>query len=134
MVGDYSHHVGKDAHNYYVLTFVEAGPLGLLALLLLFWAMFRLAGRAVRGATDYQTWALAQGLRLAVLGCLLGNIYGGPFRDGEVMAALWALLALVERLVQMRGQEAAAAQAAQARLNPIADVDPAAETQAGAYR
>ncbi|MCG6118444.1 MAG: O-antigen ligase family protein [Aquimonas sp.] len=134
MVGDYSHHTGKDAHNYYVLTFVEAGPLGLLALLLLFWAMFRLAARAVHGASDYQGWALAQGLRLAVLGCLLGNIYGGPFRDGEVMAVLWALLALVERLVQMRGQEVAVAEAAQERLHPTPPAEPVADTHGGVYR
>lgn len=105
MVGDYSYYAGKDAHNYYVLTLVEAGPLGLLALLALFFGFWRLAVLAQRSAQDYATYALAQGLRVAAIALMLGNVYGGPFRDGEVMAVIWALFALVERLAQLRAQE-----------------------------
>ena len=38
-IGNYSSHKHMDAHNFYVLTFAECGPQGLIALLFLMWTL-----------------------------------------------------------------------------------------------
>jgi O-antigen ligase len=102
LIGGYSNFPGKDAHNYYVLTLAEAGVLGLLALFVLVFALWRLGGRLVREARDHEALTLAHGLRIAVIAMALGNIYGSPFSEGTVMGIFWALVALVERQSQLR--------------------------------
>jgi O-antigen ligase len=106
LIGDYSNYPGKDAHNYYVLTLAEAGLQGLLALLLLVFALWRLGCRLVREARDHEALTLAHGFRIAVLAMALGNIYGSPFSEGTVMGIFWALAALVERQSQLRAASA----------------------------
>ncbi len=102
LIGGYSNYPGKDAHNYYVLTLAEAGLQGLVALLALVFALWRLGGRLVREARDHESLALAHGFRIAVLAMALGNLYGSPFSEGTVMGIFWALAALVERHAQLR--------------------------------
>lgn len=102
LIGDYSNYPGKDAHNYFVLTLAEAGLQGLLALLLLVFALWRLSGRLVREASDHEGLALALGFRVAVIAMALGNIYGSPFSEGTVMGIFWALAAILERQSQLR--------------------------------
>ncbi|MGL6291513.1 MAG: O-antigen ligase family protein [Silanimonas sp.] len=106
LIGGYSNFPGKDAHNYYVLTLAEAGVLGLLALFVLVFALWRLGGRLVREARDHEALTLAHGLRIAVIAMALGNIYGSPFSEGTVMGIFWALVALVERQSQLRSAPA----------------------------
>ena len=114
-IGNYSRYSGKDAHNYYVLTLAETGWQGLLSLLLLVWAMWRLGGRLSRAAFDPESRALAYGFRVAVLAMILGNIYGSPFSEGAIMGVFWALTGLMERYISLRWQAAQAASATQAR-------------------
>jgi O-antigen ligase len=109
MVGSYTIYSGKDAHNYYVLTLAELGLQGLLALLLLVFAMWRLARRLRRGADDWTGYALASGFSVSVLCMALGNIFGSPFSEGSVMGMFWALAALLERRQQLRDRAAAEA-------------------------
>ncbi len=105
LIGEYSNYPGKDAHNYYVLTLAEGGLQGLLALLFLIYALWRLSGRFLAAAVEREGWTYAQGFRVAVLAMALGNIYGSPFSEGTVMGAFWALVALLERYLQMRRAE-----------------------------
>lgn len=105
-IGNYTAHAGKDAHNFYVLTLAEAGPLGLFALLWLVLAMWRLGRWAARQAQDAEAQALTYGFSVAVIGMMLGNIYGSPFSEGSVMCSMWALAAIIERYTQIRAQEA----------------------------
>ena len=102
LIGGYSNYPGKDAHNYFVLTLAEAGLQGLLALLWLVFAIWRLGGRLVRGAADAESLALGQGFKVAVIAMALGNVYGSPFSEGTVMGSFWALAALLERAAQIR--------------------------------
>jgi O-antigen ligase len=102
LIGGYSNFPGKDAHNYYVLTLAEAGVIGLLALLILVFALWRLGGRLAREARDHEALTLANGFRVAVIAMALGNVYGSPFSEGTVMGIFWALAALVERQSQLR--------------------------------
>lgn len=102
LIGSYSDFPGKDAHNYFVLTLAEAGLQGLLALLLLLFALWRLGGLLVREARDRESLTLALGFRVAVIAMALGNVYGSPFTEGTVMGLFWALAALIERQAQLR--------------------------------
>ncbi len=118
-IGQFSIYSGKDAHNYYVLTLAEAGPLGVLALLWLVLAMWRLGRWAASKAQDAESRALTYGFSIAVIGMMLGNIYGSPFSEGSVMCAMWALAAIIERYTQLRAEDAwRAQQAAEAELAP----------------
>jgi len=105
LIGSYSNYPGKDAHNYFVLTLAEGGLQGLLALLFLMFALWRLSGRFLSAALEREGWAYAQGFRIAVFAMVLGNIYGSPFSEGTVMGVFWALAALFERYFQMRRAE-----------------------------
>jgi O-antigen ligase len=122
LIGDYSNYPGKDAHNYYVLTLAEAGLQGLLALLVLVFALWRLGGRLVREARDHEALSLGHGFRIAVLAMALGNLYGSPFSEGTVMGIFWALVALMERQSQLRAVAAPVPVAKQAphRAQPLA--------------
>jgi O-antigen ligase len=103
-IGNYSSYAGKDAHNYYVLTLAEAGVQGLIALLWLALAFWRLGSHLKRRAVDAESYALAISFQIAALCMLLGNIYGSPFTEGSVMAIFWALAGILERYAQLREQ------------------------------
>lgn len=118
MIGNYSIYAGKDAHNFYVLTLAEAGVQGLIALIWLMFAFWRLGGMLKAHAFDDESTALTQGFQVACLCMALGNIYGSPFTEGSVMAVFWALAALLERYLQLRWQEVQALQAAEAEGLP----------------
>ena len=105
-IGNFSIYSGKDAHNYYVLTLAEAGPQGVLALLWLVLAMWRLGRWVASQAIDDEARAFGYGFSVATVGMVLGNIYGSPFSEGSVMCAVWALAAILERYTQLRWQEA----------------------------
>ena len=111
-IGDYSTIAGKDAHNFYVLTLVEAGVQGLVALLFLVAAMLKLARRLRVAAVDAEGRALALGAGVAIVCMALGNVYGSPFFEGTVMGTFWALLGLLERYALLRQGAAAPAVAA----------------------
>jgi len=96
-IGDYSsEYKGYDAHNFYVLTLAESGPLGLVTLLLLMGGAFRLAGFVRRNLPrdDPEARALAYGFTVATLCMALGGIYGTPTLEGAVMAPYWSLCGL----------------------------------------
>src|SRR5207342_34232 len=88
-----------DAHNAFVLILAECGPLGLMAMLWLFWRMWLLARwlRRSAGTTRPEASTLAIGFTLTVVSMALGNMYGSPFFDGLIMANFWILCGLMER-------------------------------------
>lgn len=98
-IGDYTNYAGKDAHNGFLLTLAECGPLGLLAMLWVFWRLWVLARRLRRSAgparMGLRTFEL--GFTLAVVSMALGNMYGSPFFDSVIMANFWILCGLMER-------------------------------------
>lgn len=105
-IGGYSRHKGMDAHNFYVLTLVECSPIGLAALLFLFYSLFRLARflRENRPPDDAEAAALTAGFTICTLNMMLGAIYGSPTLEGAVMAPYWALSGLLERYVHLKKQ------------------------------
>ncbi|HWE28113.1 MAG TPA: O-antigen ligase family protein [Polyangia bacterium] len=108
-IGQYSSHKGMDAHNFYVLTLAEAGPVGLGTLLFLFGTILFKLSRFLRKHAppdDPETKALAIGFTVCTICMALGGIYGSPFFEGAVMAPYWALCGLLERYIQLKMEHA----------------------------
>jgi len=107
-IGSFSTYKRIDAHNFYVLTLGECGPLGLLALLYLVYRLFRLTGfvRKNRPADDPEAFALSLGFTACTLNMALGGIYGSPTLEAAVMVPYWALCGLLERYVILKRQAA----------------------------
>jgi O-antigen ligase len=102
---------GFDAHNFYVRTFAESGPLGLLTFLLVVRTLFRITSFVRKNCPpeDSETRALAYGFTIATLCMAMGGLYGTPTLEGAVMAPYWALCGLLERYIHlklMRGEAA----------------------------
>lgn len=98
-IGNYvPRYAGYDAHSIYFLMLAECGPLGLLALLYLFWRMLRMGMEFTRSVpgSDAEAKALSLGFILVVISVGMGNVYGSPFFEGSVMANFWALCGLME--------------------------------------
>ncbi len=107
-IGHYSAFEHFDAHNFYVLTLAEGGPQALLALLLLIWATFRLGTWLRRKAPpdDAEARALAIGFSVCAVCMALGNLYGSPFLEGNVMGTFWILCGLLERYMLLKTRQA----------------------------
>jgi O-antigen ligase len=108
-IGTFSTYKRIDAHNFYVLTLGECGPIGLLALLYLIYRLFRLTGfvRTNRPTDDPEAFALSLGFTVCTLNMAMGGIYGSPTLEAAVMVPFWALCGLMERYVTLRQQAAA---------------------------
>lgn len=106
-IGNYSKYKHIDAHNFYVLTFAEMGPHGLVVFFILLLMLMRLAQflrqNAPRG--DPEMVALSLGFTVMTVCVMLGNIYGSPFLEGAIMAPYWAMAGLLERYVQFKMQD-----------------------------
>lgn len=98
-IGDYTTYEGKDAHNGFLLTLAELGPLGLAALLWVFWRLWVMTRwlRHSPGAARPETGTLERGFTLVVVALALGNMYGSPFFDSLIMSSFWILCGLMER-------------------------------------
>jgi len=105
-IGSYCKYKGMDAHNFYVLTLAEMGPIGLLSFLFLVWNLFKLAWflRKNTPRGDPELNALTIGFGVCTLCMCLGGIYGSPTLEGAVMGTYWALCGLLERLILLRMQ------------------------------
>lgn len=105
-IGNYTSYKGFDAHNFYVLMLAECGPFGLITLLLLIRALFKLASflRNNTSPDDPETRALALGFTITTLGVALGGVYGSPTLEGSVMATYWGLAGLLERYIHLKAQ------------------------------
>lgn len=94
----------KDAHNQYLLVAAEAGVQGLAAFLAVVLGVLGIGVRAARRATDDESRALGYGFAVSALSMMLGNVYGSPFYNGEVMGDYWILTALVARYHLLRSE------------------------------
>jgi hypothetical protein len=105
-IGNFCSHKKMDAHNFYVLTLGECGPLGLATLLYLIYMLFVLSKwvRANRPPDDVESTALTLGFTVCTLNMALGGIYGSPTLEGAVMAPYWALGGLLERYIHLNMQ------------------------------
>jgi O-antigen ligase len=112
-IGHYSAFQHFDAHNFYVLTLAEGGPQALLALLLLVLATFRLGAwlRRSMPPDDPEARALAIGFSVTALCMALGNLYGSPFLEGNVMGTFWILCGLLERYMLLKTRQVPASTA-----------------------
>lgn len=110
-IGHYSAFQHFDAHNFYVLTLAECGPQGLIALLLLVAATFRLGAQLRRSANanpaDPESRALAIGFSVTAVCMALGSLYGSPFLENDVMGDFWILAGLLERYMRLNAVPAA---------------------------
>ncbi len=89
-----------DAHNHYVLFAAEASPVGVVVhiiLVLSLWHMGHRLDRAAKRAKNGLGRTLGSGFAFMSLAMILGNIYGSPFANGEVMGLYWAVGGLVAR-------------------------------------
>ena len=107
-IGNYTSYKGFDAHNFYVLTLAEMGPFGLITLVMLIRALFKLASflRQNTPKDDPETLALTLGFTITTLNVALGGLYGSPTLEGSVMAPYWALAGLLERYIHLKVQGA----------------------------
>lgn len=103
-IGNFSSYKRIDAHNFYVLTLGECGPVGLITLLYLIATLFKLASwvRNNRPPDDSECTALTIGFTVCTLNMALGGIYGSPTLEGSVMAPYWALCGLMERYIHLK--------------------------------
>ena len=104
-LGNYSStYKGYDAHNFYVRTLAESGPLGLLTFLLVVRTLFRITSFVRKNCPpeDSETRALAYGFTIATLCMAMGGLYGTPTLEGAVMAPYWALCGLLERYIHLK--------------------------------
>lgn len=107
-IGKYSPtYAGYDAHNFYVLTLAEFGPIGLAALFWLLWRLWRLTRDVERSVPegDSISRALAVGFTVAVLAMAMGNLYGSRLFSGTMMANFWILCGLMERYAALKQAE-----------------------------
>lgn len=127
-IGKYSTFKRIDAHNFYVLTLGECGPLGLAALLFLIYRLFFLARwvRSNRPPGDTECTALTLGFSVCTLNMALGGIYGSPTLEGAVMAPYWALCGLLERYIHLKMQSGGKAAAPEEPVSGISQRFPLA--------
>ncbi|WDE12253.1 O-antigen ligase family protein [Thalassomonas haliotis] len=92
---------GMDTHNYFVKTIVEGGAIGLLLLLSLIFANFKLARYAYKNATDPTHKAIALAVLLSTLGMMLGNMFGDRFSHYSVVFIYWTLVGALIKLQQL---------------------------------
>jgi hypothetical protein len=89
-----------DAHNHYVLFAAEASLLGVavhIILVLSLWRMGHRLDRLAKRKKNALGRTLGSGFAFMSLAMILGNIYGSPFANGEVMGLYWAIGGLVAR-------------------------------------
>lgn len=104
-IGNYTNFPGMDAHNAFMLVFAECGPLGLAALLWVFWRLWALARHLLRSATtDPESVALALGFAIAVVSLALGNLFSTYIFEGSAMGNFWILCGLLERYAALKKQ------------------------------
>ena len=106
-IGDYvPRYKGYDAHNFYVLTLAEMGVQGLIALGLVFLGFFKL-GLFLRRKVppgDSEALALSVGFMVTTISVALGNLYGSPFLEANVLGAYWILCGVLERYMHLKQQ------------------------------
>ncbi|KRG68953.1 O-antigen ligase family protein [Pseudoxanthomonas dokdonensis] len=138
-IGDYvPAYAGYDAHSIYFLLLAETSLFGIGALLYLFWRCLRMGVGFVRAvpADDHEAKALSLGFVLMVIATGLGNVYGSPFFEGNVMSNFWILCGLMEHYIALkkRGAQAVEPVPAMAHAQRIAQRFPlAARIAPGRY-
>lgn len=106
-IGNYvPRYKGYDAHNFYVLTLAEMGVQGLAALGFVFFMMFKLAFFLRRNVPpgDGEAMALAVGFSVTTISVVLGNLYGSPFLEANVLGTFWILCGVLERYMHLKQQ------------------------------
>lgn len=106
-IGNFSSFKNFDAHNFYVLTTAEMGLQGLAALAFVLFAMFKLSAflRRTVPPDDREAQALAVGFTVMTVCMVLGNMYGSPFLEANVLGLYWILCGLLERYMHLKKLE-----------------------------
>jgi O-antigen ligase len=84
----------SDAHNYYLLTWVEFGLVGLVVLLCLLFRMLGDAWALARHGPDHFMRSLGLGLWAGLIAALFVNFFGTRLMDIQVSTYLWVLSAV----------------------------------------
>ena len=95
----------KDTHNWYVKVMVETGVIGAVFVLMLLQQMIALAYRLFRAAKDPLYQGLGLGLLLAVISCLVSNMFGERWTYIEINGLLWVLCGVAARALELTQQE-----------------------------
>lgn len=106
--GDYGGKPLLDAHNHYVLFAAEASLVGLfvhLVLVLSLWWYGHYYYRLAKRRRNALGRALGSSFAFMSLAMILGNIFGSPFSNGEVMGLYWVLAGLMARHILLLRQD-----------------------------
>lgn len=100
----------KDTHNWYVKVLTETGIIGGVFAILILVQMVGAGWRLFRGASDPLYKALGLGFLLAVVSCIVSNMFGDRWTYLEIMGLLWVLAAATLRATYLiaAGEEAPA--------------------------
>jgi putative inorganic carbon (hco3(-)) transporter len=100
----YGVHAGglQDTHNWYVKVMVETGIVGILLAVALLQQMLSLSYRLFRSATDPLYQGLGLGLFLAVIACIILNLFGDRWSFPEIIGLLWVLSAAGLRAMELQ--------------------------------
>lgn len=88
------------AHNNFLQMWVDGGVIGLIAFVLLFWAILRKGWRAYQRlpVEEDSLRTLALGGTLGIVGFLIGGLTQYNFGDAEVVIVMWGMTGLLMRI------------------------------------
>ena len=92
------------AHNTFLQVWVDSGWLGLVAFLALMATVLGKGWWIYRGLSVEPLKSYALGIVLGIVGFLIGGLTQHNFGDAEVVIVLWALVGVLMRLEQWKGE------------------------------
>ncbi len=99
-MGDHTDNL-KDTHNWYVKVLTETGVIGGIFAVLILAQLVRAGWSLYRRAVDPLYKALGLGFLLAMVSCIVSNLFGDRWTYVEIMGLLWVLAAATLRASQL---------------------------------
>lgn len=97
---------GKDAHNYYILTLVERGSIGMLVLFILLAKIMLLARRLAKNKDQNQFgFGLSLSMVAMTTAMAIGNMFGDRFSHYPMIIIFWGSLALLTITLKLNHTE-----------------------------
>jgi putative inorganic carbon (hco3(-)) transporter len=85
----------RDTHNFYVLTLVETGLIGLIIILAILWKFFRMSWSLYKRAEDSLMKAFGLGMTACTVCVLIVNLFGDRWSFVEVNGVVWVAFGLI---------------------------------------
>jgi len=84
-----------DTHNFFLRTFAEMGPFGLLIVLMIFYKAFKLSTDLYKKAKKPLYKAIGLGATLMIIGAFVGNAFGDRFSHLPLGLYIWTMMGMV---------------------------------------